>query len=86
MGALVGRVKKLEAGAGFGAAPDACWVDEPDFSMVYLSGTGEWMPPEEYERRWPGHPPLKAYGDRRMIDPLDGDWGDAPAPRSSADH
>ncbi len=83
---LEGRIAKLEAETGFGLAPSAVWVYEgTDFSMAYLWDTREWLPYEEYARRWPHHPPLKAYTDRRMIDLFDADWGDASPPRSSAD-
>ena len=57
----------------------------PDYSYAYLWDTREWLPYAEYDRRWPQHPPLKAYTDRRMVNLLDADWGDAPPPRSSAD-
>ncbi len=43
------------------------------------------MVKEEYDRRWPGHPTLKAYTDIRMVNALDEGWDDAPPPRSSAD-
>ncbi len=83
---LESRLAKLEAGTGIGMAPAAVWVHEgPDYSYAYLWGTQEWVPIAEYNRRWPGHPTLKAYTDRRMVNLLDADWGDAPAPRSSAD-
>jgi hypothetical protein len=80
------RIAKLEAGANVGQAPNAVWVYEgPDYSYAYLWDTREWLPYAEYARRWPHHPTLKAYTDRRMVNPLDADWGDAPPPRSSAD-
>ena len=83
---LEGRIAKLEAGAGFGQAPHAVWVYEgPAYSYAYLWDTREWLPYAEYDRRWPQHPHLKAYTDRRMVNPLDADWDDAPPPRSSAD-
>ena len=80
------RVALLEAGAGFGVAPAACWIYADGRSEVYLYGSGEWMPKAECDRRWPNHPHLKAYGDRRMAVLFDEvGWSDAPPPRSSAD-
>ena len=80
------RVAKLEAGAGFGLAPSAVWIHEGEhFSYAYLWDSREWLPIGEYNRRWTHHPNLKAYTDRRMIDPLGEIWPDAPTPRSSAD-
>ena len=56
------RVERLEVGASFGVAPQACAVYEADEPpMAYLCATGERLPLEEYDRRWPGHPTLKAY-------------------------
>lgn len=83
---LEGRIAKLEADAGVGQAPSAVWVYEgPEYSYAYLWDTREWLPYAEYARRWPQHPNLKAYTDRRMVNLFDADWGDAPPPRSSAD-
>ena len=80
------RIAKLEVGAQFGQAPNAVWVHEGEqFSYAYLWESREWLPKEDYDRRWPQHPNLKAYTDRRMVDPLGADWGDAPPHRSSAD-
>jgi hypothetical protein len=80
------RVAKLEADAGFGLAPVALWIHEGDaFSMAYLCETRAWLPYAEYTQRWPQHPHLKAYTDRRMVDPLAERWPDAPPPRNAAD-
>jgi hypothetical protein len=79
------RVAKLEAGAGFGRAPAACWIHTGAESFVYLSATEERIPKVEFDRRWPNAPVLKAYGDARMVNALEADWADAPPPRSSAD-
>ena len=74
----------MEAGANFGAAPGAVWVYEEGFSQVYLWATQEWLPKEEYNRRWPHHPTLKVYTDRRMVNLLEADWSDAPPPSNRA--
>jgi hypothetical protein len=79
------RVRRLEVGAGFGVAPAACWIHTGEQSFVHIIATGEQMPKTEYDRRWPHHSALKAYGDARMADALGDVWDDAPAPRSSAD-
>ncbi len=81
---LARRVRQLER-VGHGHAPAACLVYAAGSATAYLSATGERLPLAEYDRRWPGHPVLKAYGDPRMVDPLVADWSDAPTPRSSAD-
>ena len=80
------RVTKLELGAGFGLAPPACAVyEEGEPPMAYLWATEERLPLDEYDRRWPGHPTLKAYLGWFVIDGLGDAWPDAPPPRSSAD-
>jgi len=79
------RVRRLEAGAGFGVAPAACWIFTGAESFVCLTATKERLPKDEYARRWPHAPVLKCYTDARMVDALGDVWHDAPPPRSSAD-
>ncbi len=54
------RLKRLEA-ARVTDAPEACVVYEEGTATAYLYATSERMPWAEYARRWPEHPPLKAY-------------------------
>jgi hypothetical protein len=64
-------VGKLEAGAGFGVAPAACWIYTGDRSFVHIYATKEQLPKDEYDRRWPNHPTLKCYTDARMAGGLE---------------
>ena len=77
------RLERLEQ--GHTAAPAGCVVYVDGAATVVLRARGERLPLEEYQRRWPGHPTLKAYIEERMANALAADWSDAPAPRSSAD-
>ncbi len=80
---LARRLARLEQ--GHAAAPEACIVYADGSATAVFHATGEGLPLEEYRRRWPRQPALKAYLDPRMLDPLAADWSDAPPPRSSAD-
>ena len=57
---LAARLRRLEQGQDTGV-PEACVVHEDGTVTVYLYATGERLPLDEYQRRWPDHPVLKCY-------------------------
>ncbi len=61
------RLARLEA-ARETAAPAACVVYAGGVAIVHIYATGERLPLEEYVRRWPQHPPLKAYGNWMLVE------------------
>ncbi len=61
------RLKRLEE-ARITDAPDACVVYEDGMATVFIYATGERLPLEEYRRRWPDHPVLKAYITWRLLE------------------
>lgn len=60
------RLAALEA-ARATDAPEAAAVYTDEGVIVYIYATGERLSPEEFRRRWPNHPTLKAYVTWRLL-------------------